>query len=429
MGMTLDGEDRDFVDPDGWREMTVLMVALSFPPRLDAEALQTAKAHKYLSTAPKTRVHLVTSRETSNPLSLLKPAISHHEDRSEFDLFDSRYVNYAALRYFPGWASRPDIKAHAIRRAEVIAKTLPVVPDVIVSRSYPISAALLGQKLSEYLSVPWIMQLSDPWSLSPLHGAGYARAWNTAKEEEAFNRADLITFTSLRTLENYRYRYPQLGQRMRYFPNTYDPADVRPNPWVKGNRLRLVYAGTLGGSRTPEAFCEAFERFLEERPEAASDIEVIIAGHASRSVRAYLAERRRYINYIGPIDFVRSIELLLTSDILILIDNKEKEEMDGKYEFFPSKLLDYMISGRRIIAITGRNSVAHNFVLDSGVGRSMSHGDRGAIVQELDRVWRMWREGDRETFEVKSVDETYDARRNALVLRAEMERLVRARVA
>lgn len=410
-----------------FRDITALMVAFAFPPKLDAEVLQTVKVHKYLSALPKTRIHVVTSRETASPFSLMMPHVTHRTGVSNFDLFSNRYLNYAALRWFPGRSSRPDIKAHAVRNWKAVAASLPIRPDIVISRSYPISAALMGQRLADHFSVPWIMQLSDPWALSPLHPPGYSLEWNAAREAKAFERADLITFTSQRTLVRYADRYCQARGRMRYFPNTYDPDEIKHNPWSKKSRLRLVYAGTLGDSRTPNSLCEAVEQFLRHCPEAAHEIEVIIAGHASRPVRAYLAQKTAYLRYLGPVSFEQSMDLLRSSDLLVVIDNTFRRAVMSttlSYEFFPSKLLDYMLAQRPILAITERRSMSQEVIEAQGLGSSFTHDDIPAIAAEIEQKWRRWHRADRQSFEIDARSELYDARQNALRLRSEMERLV-----
>lgn len=408
-------------------DVNALLVAFAFPPKLDAEVLQTSKLHKYLGAAASTDLHVVTSRETASPLSLVWPTVKVALGKSVFDLFTSRLLNFLWLRLFPGWASRPDIKSHAMRSWRAVARSLPWRPDIVISRSYPISAALMGQKLAEHFQVPWIMQLSDPWALSPLHPKGYDSEWNTAREEQAFKRADLITFTSQRTMSRYAQRYPWASARLRYFPNTFDPDDIRENPWTKKAQMRLVYAGTLGGSRSPDALFAAIEAFLVRCPEARTEIEVVIAGHASRSVRRYLSQRASYLKFLGPVGFKESMTLIRSSDVLVLIDNLYPPDVAltaGAYEFFPSKLLDYMLARRPILAISDSESIASGFVLEQGLGRTFTHGDTDGLALELERRWRLWRLGDKRAFEVDAQTETYDARQNALRLRSEIERLV-----
>lgn len=409
--------------------MKVLLVSLSFPPKQDAEVLQTVKLHKYLSALPKVDLHVVTSTESARLSALLAPQVHTEPGITRFDLYSSRYVDYPVLRFLPGLASRPDIKRGAIARARAICKALPWRPDIVLSRSYPISSALLGQAIATQFDVPWIMQLSDPWSLSPLHPPGYALDWNRQRERAAFERADRVTFTSTRTLANYRHLYSFAADRLRYYPNTYDPDQNRPNPWQRGETFRIVYTGTLGGTRRPEVFCAAIEAFLDRLPQARGTVSFTIAGHADRSVRADLAQRPDYLDWRGPVSFDAAMDLIRSADVLALIDNitatgPDQAGQAGGYEFFPSKLLDYMLGQRPIFGVTAQGSIAHEVIDTLGLGQCFDHDQVASLSAAIERKWLCWQAGQAEQFQITAQDSTYDAQAAARRLCEEMESLL-----
>lgn len=408
------------------RRMRVLLVSLAFPPKQDAEVLQTAKLHKYLSAQPGVDLHVVTSAESTRLSALLAPQVHTEPGITRFDLYSNRYVNYAALRFLPGVASRPDIRRGAIAQADAICKALPWRPDIVLSRSYPISSALLGQEIATQLDVPWIMQLSDPWSLSPLHPRGYALDWNQKRERAAFARAARVTFTSTRTLANYARLYPFAADRLRYYPNTYDPDQNRPNPWQRGETFRIVYTGTLGGTRRPEMFCAAIEAFLDRVPQARGTVRFTIAGHADRAVRADLAQRPDYMDWRGPVSFDAAMDLIRSADVLALIDNiaAPGADQNGGYEFFPSKLLDYMLGQRPILGVSAAGSIAHEVIDTLGLGQCFDHDQETALSEAIERKWHDWRAERAAQFEITAQDSTYDAQAVAQRLRAEMESLL-----
>ncbi len=410
-----------------WKPAKVVLVSLAFPPRLDAEALQVSKLHKYLSILPSTEVHVVTSVETKNPVRLIRPAARRTSGITRFDLYENRYIDRALLQFAPGMASRPDLKRHALMSQKVISESLPWRPDVILSRSYPVSSALLAQALADEHKLPWIMQLSDPWTLSPLHPKGYSEEWNDKSERSAFSRASIITFTSLRTMQRYADRFPQLESRFRYFPNTYDPEEMLPNPWSKKQKIRLVYAGTLGGTRVPNSLLDALRHLYMRCPEIEHDVEIVIAGHASREVRKYLSGQSAHVKYLGPISFKESLEVMRSADLLILIDNevpKNQNIVKQPYEFFPSKILDYMLANRPVLAITPHCSLAAGIVEQYGLGESYGHNDLVGIANALEAYWCKWHEGDGATFNRKAAADIFDARKGAARLRQEMESVI-----
>lgn len=412
--------------------MKVLLVSLAFPPKQDAEVLQTAKLHKYLSALPDVALHVVTSAETSRLAGLVAPRVRTEGSLTQFDLYSNRYVNYAALRFLPGLASRPDIKRGAIGRARAICAALPWRPDIVLSRAYPISSALLGQAIAGQFNVPWVLQLSDPWALSPLHPKGYALDWNTRAEARAFAQAARVTFTSTRTMAKYARAYPQVADRMRYFPNTYDPDQKRPNPWGRGAKFRIVYTGTLGGTRRPDMFCQAIEALFARIPQVRDDLEFVIAGHADRATRAYLATKADYVDWRGPVSFDRAMDLIRSADVLALIDNQTPAsarsgaaQEDG-YEFFPSKLLDYMLGQRPILGVSEAGSLASTMIAELGLGTCFPHDQGAGLSQALETKWRAWQAGKQAEFELQVQDDSYDASASAERLFHEMKGLVDA---
>lgn len=406
--------------------LKVLLVSLAFPPKQDAEVLQTAKLHKYLSVCPKTDMHVVTSAETARLSALRAPQIHTEDGVTRFDLYANRYLTHALLRFLPALASRPDIKRMALSQVSAICGALPWCPDIVLSRSYPISSALLGQEIADYFDVPWIMQLSDPWSLSPLHPPGYALDWNRQRERAAFARAALVTFTSTRTLANYARLYPFAADRLRYYPNMFDPDQNRPNPWSREETFKIVYTGTLGGSRRPDMFCDAIEAFLDRVPQARSTVKFVIAGHADRAVRATLARRANYIVWRGPVSFDTAMDLIRSADILALIDNiaASQARQAGSYEFFPSKLLDYMLGQRPILGVSAQDSIAHELIHTLALGHCFAHDQMAALSAAIERKWHDWQAGNAQQFEITTQDSTYDARAVAQRLRGEMETLL-----
>ena len=412
--------------PSPSSRLKVLLVSLAFPPKQDAEVLQVAKLYKYLTKLPDVDVHVVTSEETSRLSSIMAPKVRTDAGVTQCELYTNRYVNYAMLRFLPGLASRPDIKSQAILQVRAICKNLPWRPDIVLSRSYPISSALLGQAIAEHFDSPWVMQLSDPWSLSPLHPKGYAQGWNDRAEAKAFERASLVTFTSTRTMAKYERVYPDLADRMRYFPNTYDPDQNSPNPWVRNEKFRIVYTGTLGGSRRPDVLCEAMETLFTRQPQARDQVELVIAGHADRAIRAYLVTKGDYVDWRGPISFDQSMDLIRSADVLALIDNKPPAgpTSDDRYEFFPSKLLDYMLGHRPILGISEAESMTSTVIDTLGLGICFTHDQGDGLSAALEDKWQAWQTNQRQDFELNALDDSYDARASALRMYHELKELV-----
>lgn len=227
-------------------------------------------------------------------------------------------------------------------------------------------------------------------------------------------------------MAKYERAYPDLADRMRYFPNTYDPDQNSPNPWVRNVKFRIVYTGTLGGSRRPDVLCEAIEALFTRQPRARGQVELVIAGHADRAARAYLATKLDYVDWRGPVSFDQSMELIRSADVLALIDNKPPAgpASDDRYEFFPSKLLDYMLGQRPILGVSEAGSLSSTVIDNIGLGMCFTHDQVDRLSAALEDKWCAWQTDQRQDFELSGFDDSYDARASALRLYHEMKELV-----
>jgi glycosyltransferase involved in cell wall biosynthesis len=279
----------------------------------------------------------------------------------------------------------------------------------------------MAYRLSTYFDVPWILHMSDPWTVSPVHSIECAKQWNEEMEAKCFRRANVISFTSLMTIKLYAEKYPEFKSKMAFYPNVYDEKEAKINTWIKGGGIRIVYTGGFVGDRTPLAFIKAMSKLNETRPEVARDFEVIFAGSLDRKNTAYFEGEHAGITHLGSLPYSEAIELQNSADILLLIDlhfEKVNEAM-----FFPSKLLDYMLAKRRVIAITDVNSTTWQVVKDGQLGDCVQHCDVDLIVTLLINAWNAWNDNHSDYFEFKEVNPEYSARFNAKKLSIEIKGL------
>jgi hypothetical protein len=56
----------------------------------------------------------------------------------------------------------------------------------------------------------------------------YKKILNLEMERLCFENADKICLTSYETIDFYTKKYPHLKEKFEYYPNVYDPADIKP---------------------------------------------------------------------------------------------------------------------------------------------------------------------------------------------------------
>jgi len=364
--------------------INVLWVSIAFPPKNDPEALQVAKCMKYLTRFTDLAVDVVTSADPTLWMSV-DPALSRYAEgcrqRVEVPIFEPRLLSIALVKFAWSWIMLPDSRLTFHLRWRSVVKALAHRPDVIVSRSFPLSATIMAEKLKRHYRVPWVLHLTDPWIDSPIiRFTGLSREYNRRAQARCFTAADRISLASPRMVDFYRRRYPEFASKFVLFPNVYDRDDVpQASERAPGGALRVNYTGSLTGERSIGPFLEALKRLPGQELER---INVTIAGPMDSGNRA-LIHRAALPNVrcIGKVPFEEARRLQQETDVLLVIDNPLGPE---ESMFLPSKLIDYMITRNPVLAITSPGSMTRDLVRGAS-GGSFSHEDAAGIAGFLSK--------------------------------------------
>lgn len=256
--------------------------------------------------------------------------------------------------------------------------------DCIYTRSFPTRAALLGRVLKRRSGKPWIMHLSDPWADSSDSGRG-ALAQRVADRDErsCFAEADKIMLTTEAQADHYRRKFPGSAARIAVTPNVLPADAVRaPTRFAADGPIHLVFAGSLYGRRRMKPLLDA----LSSLPASLSDrFRVTVAGNAIDSEVAALRQAGPMVSYRGLVSYHEVLRLQQEGDILLTVEPSRRSDRDGQYLL--SKLLDYLPTGKPILAITSPGSVTERIVRPR-FGWSVDAGDVAAITALLRRIAR-----------------------------------------
>jgi len=394
---------------------SILFVSIAFPPKFDSEALQVSRYFKYLKKecSGRLEIDVVTSALPTLFMPVddsLKPVDSGYRQKINIRIYENKYVNYILRKISPSLIDRPDSKNSFFRQWKKVVHELNHAPSVIYSRSSPTSSAIMGMKLKEHYKVPWIMHLSDPWTDSPvINFSGRVKKINEGFEKECFEKADKICLTSHQTISFYKKKYPAYGDKFEYFPNVYDAEDILPvinSPQNK--KLRIVYTGGIAGNRSPEPFLKAI---LSLPQSIKNELEVVFSGIADRqNIALFEKYKDPCIRYIGSLaTYKEAIALQQSADVLLLIDFPIKEKEHRMY--FLSKLLDYMIARKYVLAVTGEGSVCWD-VINHKMGRCFEEQDIAGLADHLALLAGKFKT-DKTFFLVNKIDAEFDAAYNA----------------
>ncbi len=300
-------------------------------------------------------------------------------------------------------------------------------PDILYSRSYPLSSTLLALKLKKkWREIPWILHLSDPWAISykgdspATNFRSAPRRWNEKKEAECFELADRISFTSRKTIQLYTEKYPKITHKFILTPNVYDEALLNVSPIRFDKKLNIVYTGGFGEKRNPMFYLQTIKEFLESPTTERNKLNFLFTGPITQSNKKIFDKFISIpeVNHLGLLDYGEMMNLQANAHVLVNIDT---DIQDPKHSvFFPSKLLEYFAAGRRILAITNNHSVTYD-VIQNNFGDCVEFGDTSALKVLFNTYLKKFLEEKEEFFALSNNIQAYGAEFNTCQLLNEMD--------
>jgi glycosyltransferase involved in cell wall biosynthesis len=406
----------------------LLFVSLAFPPKNDPECLQTAKYFRYLQEKEKFSIDVLTSAMPT----MFMPYDENLEDynqgfnnKIELKINENKYLNFIKRTFIPGYFEQPDSKKSFHLSWKKALKQIKEKPDIIYSRSFPLSSSLLAFKLKEYYKVPWVLHLSDPWAYCPItnYGSEKQLKYHRSLEKECFENCDYICLTSEKTIELYKNVYPQFVNKFLYFPNVFDPKDFKQNDFEFEERIKVVYTGGLIDERSVSYLIEAMKILQVNNPTALDSFDFVFAGAMDTYNKSFFKNTAfKNLTHLGLLPYRDALDLQRSADILLVIDNPiDKAE---KAVFFPSKLLDYMLMQRNILAVTTPGGTS-DLVIKSLGAISVSHADAEALATALLNIYEAHNMKDKSFFYREGLNEIYSAKYNANRLLQTLESLLK----
>lgn len=333
--------------------LNILVIAPHAPPKNTAEAIQVWRILKELDKRATGRLVKITPNSASS--------WEQYDASLELDLqhFDTQLLalplhRFATAVFTSHRLARfhvPDSTMWIKWMANYVMRGLKTKPDLIYSRSSPMSAALLSARLKEKLGVPWVMHLSDPWADS-LYKTYNPR--DAAYEAECFEKADLAALTTEGQAEYYRQKYPACAHKIFVSPNVMPERIERAPDLALDSKLHIVFAGRLYGSRSPKPLIEALDILRATRPEILTKLRIDVYGNAQAEALELLHRAPDVLHYHGHVPFAEANAAQHAADLVLAI------EPDSQHPLIKgtllSKITDCMAQGQRMLAITPEGS-------------------------------------------------------------------------
>ncbi len=162
----------------------------------------------------------------------------------------------------------PDTYMLFIKRA--LNKAVEIVRknniDFIFTFAPPFSSLVLTYLIHKRTGLPYAIDMQDPWKedLYGLYSSAFQRKLARYYERRIFKKARFITAINMPMVAMYKSEYNL--SNVYFLPFGYSGKDVAlVNPMEKGDKLRFLYAGTLGGRyKDPQHLLNAMDLFFSK---------------------------------------------------------------------------------------------------------------------------------------------------------------------
>jgi hypothetical protein len=309
----------------------------------------------------------------------------------------------------PTWNKTPD-RYSPWRKA--VLRLIPGLiekeqPALLVSFGHPMSDHLVGLEIRKRYRLPWIAHFSDPWTDNPFNKYGVlSKSLNLSLERKVIEAASIVIFTSDETRDLVMRKYPKSCEdKARVLPHAFDPTRYLQSAGCT-DKLVIRHLGVFYGPRTPKPLFQALQLILESNPSEFEDVVFELVGWVDESVLESTSLDQLPSGLVvltKPVNYQESLSLMSTADGLLVIDAPTSEGI-----FLPSKLIDYVGSGRPIMGFTPRGA-ASKVIQDLGgwVASSTDAKETVGVLRTFISCVRKLRQGGNSTWGNPAVRERY----------------------
>jgi glycosyltransferase involved in cell wall biosynthesis len=289
--------------------------------------------------------------------------------------------------YFPIDGCRWAARAYDIALAMYEKKPF----DVIISRAFPQYAHLPAMIFYRKTRVPWIASWNDPWLFlrekivrgNLRKNIGYMNSYFCKKISRD---ASWHTFpTEKLRIRMSDYLGKNILEKSSFIPHVAIKQDTK---YTKDNKrlFKITYSGCISRSQDPKIFLKALALFIREN-NASSRVLFEFIGIDPLGIEEIASEFgvRENVKYIGKYNYNEQLKRIAESEVLLVIDPYYTEGI-----IMPSKFVDYVQTGRPVLAITPNVSTLREIISSEGGGIVADYDSAEEISHALTELYRHW---------------------------------------
>ena len=368
------------------KRLSLLAINYSSPPMASARAIQVSRLLCGADADVSLFCGIDAEEAHDETIAPDMDKVLRHVTRVPFNRsLVSKISDYASEKTGSYHGNIPDAQKRWNPRVldAVLGEWDEAAPDIMMTFGNPMSTHLAGLKIKKDKRIPWVAHFSDPWTDNIYRNDNpVSMRANLKLERQVIENADAVVFTSPETVELVMKKYPREWlAKAHYVPHCYDTTRYGEIAPPSDGRYVIRSIGTFYGKRAPGPIFRAIDEIAKSSPELLDGVIIEFAGsiHGFEDTIKKYPAADKCIKILGRLDYQEGLRLMAGAHCLLAVD------APGEFSvFFPSKLVDYIGSGRYIFALSPMGAT-HRIVTAAG-GCVVDPGDHAAVNDALRRV-------------------------------------------
>ena len=260
--------------------------------------------------------------------------------------------------------------------------------DAIITTGPPQSTHLIGNTLHQKLSIPWIADLTDPWT-NVYYNSIFPRTKRTKikdkkLEDRVATNADCLTVVSAGLKEEFSDR----AKDIETIYNGYDESDFKEIEFTIPEKFTLAYIGNLKPNQNVKLLWKCIEELCEEVDGFRSNFKLLLTGNIDGSILDDingcningLTEIRSFLPHQEAVSLMCSVSMLL-----FVVPQATNNKL-----IITGKLFEYIASGTPILSVGPVDGDASKLLNEAHRIPMMDYKDKDVLKNCLRESFNQW---------------------------------------
>lgn len=390
---------------NGPKKHEFLYVAHNFPPLIGAGVARTEQNCRLLPSFG-WRPTVLTSMADNNAevdgkyadmgVEVLRASGGIKENRLRALPRGGRRLNAGysiqLLRFLAKWMLIPD--RHVLWKLPAQRMALKASKNhdwqCVLATMPPMSAGWVGKFVAERLRLPFVLEYRDVVSEDYKRiSLGFLRKAAKQAIERSLVRAAAKIITVSPGIKNWLVQRHGLGvQDVEMIPTGFmleDREYFSSLPQLQNERFTMIYAGTFQRERKPDTVLEAVRRILERGIIDRQKLRIVFISNLAQSAISRFG-LDDIAETLPMVSHEETFEWYAKSDVLLLICDK----CDYQNVTYPGKLFEYLMTGKPILGLMGKDSVSAEVLTKAGTGPVVDADDVEEAAAQIAFLYRQW---------------------------------------